>query len=346
MPGWKKLLFALLPALALLLLLELAGRAYYFQRNSARPFYIAEWIAERRGARLERKAEAFVAEMRPQTAKSASQASPEDRENYLRIFNAFAALCQDRGVALFVVHAPDPWTPDEDREFFRRVCAQASVPILDLSEAFSKYPVEATHLMPLDAHPSMFGHRLIADAVAAAIRPSLGLRAPDSEPLADGLLGDCEPLARTVIWGGIPCWRTINSQGLRSFMTGEEPNRKERVYAVRPDPAVARVLCIGDSFTFGSFVNDEAAWPYVLGEKLAQAGVSAEVINAGHEGYAICDEYAYLADRGMRLSPDIVVLQVLNNDVYKLAPSWQKEMCRHVQGHQVASPGKFCYGAK
>ncbi len=77
-----------------------------------------------------------------------------------------------------------------------------------------------------------------------------------------------------------------------------------------------RVLCLGDSFTFGSFVNDDEAFPHKLGHLLTDhLGFGPEVINAGFGGYSIRDQLEYYKEKGRSLQPDLVVLGVyVGND--------------------------------
>lgn len=79
---------------------------------------------------------------------------------------------------------------------------------------------------------------------------------------------------------------------------------------------MTRILALGDSVTMGLFVEDRAAiWTEVLERRLTAAGHAVEVINFGVSGYNTGQEVALLEDRGLRLSPDLVVLQYSLNDV-------------------------------
>lgn len=75
-----------------------------------------------------------------------------------------------------------------------------------------------------------------------------------------------------------------------------------------------RILCLGDSFTFGSFVNDEDTLPHLLGETLARRGKSVEVINGGVGGTTIIDQ-AHFLQKGLVMKPDLVLLTFSENDV-------------------------------
>jgi len=110
-----------------------------------------------------------------------------------------------------------------------------------------------------------------------------------------------------------------NSQGLR---------RTSDIVFPKPDNK-CRILFIGDSFTQGAYLPNHDSFPQLLEE----AVTSIEAINSGIGGYTICDEYSYYKEKGKYIEPDIVVLQVLDNDLYGFYPFKQKMFCRG---------GEFC----
>ena len=96
---------------------------------------------------------------------------------------------------------------------------------------------------------------------------------------------------------------SINSLGFR----GEQVTLEKA-------PEKFRILCLGDSFTFGSFVNDEDTFPHLLGETFLRQGMSVEVINGGVGGTTIIDQ-AYFLRKGLVMKPDLVLLTFSENDV-------------------------------
>lgn len=100
---------------------------------------------------------------------------------------------------------------------------------------------------------------------------------------------------------------TINSLGYR----GPEIERDK-------PPHVVRILCLGDSGTFGQFVNDEDTLSSNLERLLRQDHLSVEVINGGIPGTTIVDQMELLK-RSMVLKPDIVILTFSENDIADLA---------------------------
>lgn len=83
-----------------------------------------------------------------------------------------------------------------------------------------------------------------------------------------------------------------------------------------------RTLMLGDSFVFGYLVpDDQTIAAHVERQLNTSSDRHHEVINAGfHAGYSPDSYYAYLADRGMELAPDTVMLGLFSyNDVSDLS---------------------------
>jgi len=93
-----------------------------------------------------------------------------------------------------------------------------------------------------------------------------------------------------------------NSQGLRMNYDLKFPKLKQRI------------LILGDSYTFGVFHANHDTYPALLGKKMDES----EVINAGVSGYTITDELSLYKERAKYIESDIIILQVLDNDIYGL----------------------------
>ena len=94
----------------------------------------------------------------------------------------------------------------------------------------------------------------------------------------------------------------INSQGFR----GPEPSS---------DPAVQRVIVLGDSITFGNNLALEETFPFQLQQQLSTPGRNLEVLNFGVHGYDTLQEVSLLELRGLGYHPDLVVVTYCLNDV-------------------------------
>ncbi|MEZ5966576.1 MAG: SGNH/GDSL hydrolase family protein [Planctomycetota bacterium] len=100
----------------------------------------------------------------------------------------------------------------------------------------------------------------------------------------------------------------INSLGIRdrADLTWEKP------------PGTRRVVCIGDSFTFGWGVSAEVTWVRLVETILrGQSGLGdLHTVNCGAAGALYVDEYWWaLRDRFGRLEPDVVLVSLCLNDV-------------------------------
>ncbi|WP_300161262.1 SGNH/GDSL hydrolase family protein [Solidesulfovibrio sp.] len=135
----------------------------------------------------------------------------------------------------------------------------------------------------------------------------------------DDVLGDLEPRLRVTDReiAGLPYRVTTNAQGFRGT----------RPVAARREPGSLRILCLGDSFTYGVGVDDAVAYPAQLETLMARRlpGVDVEVINAGVPFYDLFDELSYYREKGARLAPDVVVLQFYINDLEAMAGSFFRE---------------------
>jgi hypothetical protein len=92
-----------------------------------------------------------------------------------------------------------------------------------------------------------------------------------------------------------------NSLGLRGPETTLTPDRP-------------RVLFVGDSFTFGDYVDDEETLP---AQVQARLGTHIEVLNGGVGGSTITDQRVFL-ERLLVLQPTLVVLVFFENDLNDL----------------------------
>lgn len=91
---------------------------------------------------------------------------------------------------------------------------------------------------------------------------------------------------------------------------------RDREFSAVPAPGVVRILCLGDSLTFGDGVAVEDTYPKQLEARLGREGaVRYEVINAGVPSYDTWQEVVYFEEWGWRLKPNTVVIGFYANDV-------------------------------
>jgi lysophospholipase L1-like esterase len=85
---------------------------------------------------------------------------------------------------------------------------------------------------------------------------------------------------------------------------------------------VKRILFLGDSYTFGLFVNNEETYPAKVGEALQHRQRRVEILNAGYtSGWETDHHYNWLVNRGLDFDPDIVIQGFFTgNDIMNLRP--------------------------
>lgn len=107
-------------------------------------------------------------------------------------------------------------------------------------------------------------------------------------------------------WARVPMEVTSNSLGLR-----------EREIPLEKDPGEYRIVCLGDSWTFGFGVRVEEAFPRVLeahlGKKFPRRNVT--VINAGMSGAEYSQGYVMLCQIALQYHPDLVICCGYRGDV-------------------------------
>lgn len=103
-----------------------------------------------------------------------------------------------------------------------------------------------------------------------------------------------------------PVWEiSLNSEGFR-----------EKEFINEKPGSVFRIICLGDSWTFGANVSDEDTYPRQLGRLLAQEypRTHFEVLNLGVLGYSSFQGLELLKSRVLDLNPDILIIGFAMND--------------------------------
>lgn len=336
----KKILFSILPILILLVLVEIGWRCLYYQQKSGYRLallHIYDRIVQKTTSlrlrfaldRLTLEAPSDRVQHYADFFNSPSMESERRKyfDEYETIFADLTRKCQDADAVLLVLYIPsDPVSRETTRKFFRELTAKHQVPFLDVTDALSKFTSTSVYLLPRNAHLSRFGNQIVANEALNALKPYLGHRSKVSYDKRPKLLGDLRSNhdAMWTIDPEMPYRVVTNRQGLR---------RRNDLSFPKPQ-GLTRILCVGDSFTFGPYLNDLDCYPQLLEQ---EGKGRMEAINAGIAGYTICDEFSHFDERGKYTEPDIVLLEVLDNDLYGLYPYVQKRFCRG---------GKYCVGKK
>ncbi len=314
----KKLVFALIPLFLILLLAEIGARSFYYERTGKNKGALAI-IAVAKEARfkvLSKMASQFVAGL-PKEANVVQALYSEQGKQLLDEFKAkyeenFQKLSQETfaiGAKLIVLYLPsDGYENSEllvyskqNREFFQALAKKYNADYLDLTDIFFQYPVDFITLLPENDHLSRLGNQIVVQELGGALEKYNNQKSDFHFSKRPKILGDLSPNDNTV-WGYGPTmpYRVVtNKQGFRMDYDLNFPKQKQRI------------LVLGDSFTFGPYLNNHDTYPVLLNKKYPDK----EVINAGIASYTIEDEAFLFLERAKFAEPDIVILQVLDNDI-------------------------------
>ncbi|HEX6812576.1 MAG TPA: GDSL-type esterase/lipase family protein [Planctomycetota bacterium] len=105
----------------------------------------------------------------------------------------------------------------------------------------------------------------------------------------------------------------INRFGLREReqITPDKPARQKRI------------VCVGDSFTFGWGIPEEMNWVRLLEQKMRASGKDVRTVNCGASGTVCVDEYAWgLQHRFHVFQPDAVITTICLNDLIPSDGLW------------------------
>jgi lysophospholipase L1-like esterase len=89
-------------------------------------------------------------------------------------------------------------------------------------------------------------------------------------------------------------------------------------FEIKKDSEIARVVCFGDSSTFGIGTTMQDAWPAQLETLLNEHpdNPRAQVINSGVPGYTSYQGLMHMRQEIDRLEPDVVIASYANNDFW------------------------------
>jgi len=190
-----------------------------------------------------------------------------------------------------------------NRIFFKELAKIENITFIDSTELFQKFPKEWLYNLPKDSHLSRFSHHLIADHLHHWILEhsvyftynNSDLWSHDFESIKGPLPSSID---QTRQYQGRVYRVQTNSYGFR--MTNSINSN-----------FISSILILGDSFTFGTGVNTEDAYPNILNRSLS----NILIVNAGVPGVGLLQEVTTYNQVALGLNPRLILLQVLDNDI-------------------------------
>jgi lysophospholipase L1-like esterase len=108
------------------------------------------------------------------------------------------------------------------------------------------------------------------------------------------------------------------SKGIKYYINNDTLNDRFD-YSKKKSPTSYRIITLGDSFTFGLYVDTENNWTEkledLLNEKCINSKISKyEVINLGVHGYDIRYVFERFKKRGIKYNPDLIIWFIVNHN--------------------------------
>jgi len=315
---FKKIIFAILPLLILLFVSEVGARFMYFEMTgkNREPLAVMLVYKQIKFKMLARRANKIAGGLPNTEHLTDILYSPVGKEvldsfkvEYEDNFKLLKEETERIGSKLVLLYLSTDFrenspTLEENRKFFSQLAEKYAVDFLDVIDTLSDYPEQTVTLLPKDGHLSRFGNKILTERLAKYIDENSTYMSDfkfDSKP---NRFGDLSP-GDNSIWQynlSMPYRVVVNSQGLRMNYDLSEEKEKQRI------------LVLGDSYTFGPYLDNHDTYPALLDEKYPDK----EIINAGIAGYTITDEVSLFFERAKYTEPDITILQVTDNDIFGL----------------------------
>lgn len=114
-------------------------------------------------------------------------------------------------------------------------------------------------------------------------------------------------------------------------------------YQTEKPPNTLRIVTLGDSYTFGLYVDTKYNWTEQLEDKLNQKNCNNihkfEVINLGMQGYDISYSALRYKLRGAKYNPDLVIWLVKSDDYFQINEVVLEKEQRYTK--QMKASGEF-----
>ena len=314
----KKIVFSFLPLFLLIAAGELTCRVFYYQLKSNSVFALTE-AYEYLSYKIKLKVSDIINRDYRLKSKGVWEAlfSEKGRElrfefqkEYEKHFSLLVSSANEIQTKLIVLYIPSA-KPNSKiavsekicQAFYKSLAKKYQVTYFDLTLSLRRYEWEAVTLLPKNGHLSRFGNRIIAKELNDYLKPLLDYRSGVEVNHEISIYGDLKPsnieLKLNPMY--MPYQEITNKQGFRNMNDLSEKLKQ-------------RILILGDSITYGPYLPNHDTYPSLM----EQFNAKIEVINAGKSGYTITDEVSLFIEKARYISPDITILQVLDNDIYGL----------------------------
>ncbi|MGO9520056.1 MAG: SGNH/GDSL hydrolase family protein [Candidatus Korobacteraceae bacterium] len=136
-----------------------------------------------------------------------------------------------------------------------------------------------------------------------------------SPPVAESLYTEYD---RDLGWVNLPNIYLPNMYGPGKYLkTNSQRFRNNQDFTLQVPPGKTRIICSGDSFTFGFGVDNDHTWA----QQLAARAPNIETVNMGQGGYGADQAYLWYKRDAAELDHNIQILALIAPDLYRMQHS-------------------------
>lgn len=335
MTGYKRsfrrtILFSLFPLVIVALTVETFGRYAFYNNLNTHSLFLIEGYQLVKRAMLKRsartlisknilgiegeKVQALFSRKRLLDQNHGRRLAESYRKEYSALFENLIKGIRSTNAIPIVLYPEYRHKSKMENEYqlFVELCKKLDIPLIDLSKEFDSYGSSALALLPLNGHLSRFGNQLVATKVRRQLDTVYEHRSLIKYKSRPDIMGDLPPNSDRIwqLHKDMPFKVTTNSQGFRMDTDLVFPAKRQRI------------LILGDSYTFGPHLHNQDTFPGLLSSE----DHSREYINAGISGYSITEQKLLWEKNAKYSEPDIVILQVLDNDILSGMTTYKKNL--------------------
>jgi hypothetical protein len=296
----------------LLLIIEATSSIFYYYKNGFTRSFASVWLVKKISNRFDQYRALSVVSKRPKFNFREIIVSPKNNvekkfgayslSSYEKNFSKFIFETKENNIPIVILWLPTLTNIDTNNFFenyFKQISKKNKVDFISMKYLLKKKKNEI-FLTPYDNHYTRFANNIISDKLNDYI---------SSKNFSNKKNFICDDIKGMWAQNKYEIWDIIPSVPY-ALSTDEFGFRKTNVKD--HDRSKKTLITIGDSFTFGPYLPYHDTYPSSLHRKL---NGEWNIINGGVSGFGIRSELDLLKDNFECLKPDLIILQVLDNDI-------------------------------
>ena len=310
----KLITINLILTIFLILILEVASSVVYYYKNGSARGVASLWLIKKISQRIDRHIAFQVVSKRHEFDVSKVIVFPSNKtekkfgnsllSSYEKEFSKFVSETKKNDIPLLILWLPtlkNITINNFYENYFQSISAANKVDFISMKSLLEKKKDEI-FLIPYDSHYTRYANDIISDKLNTYINSKNFSNKKNF--LCNNIKGMWSA-NEYEIWNLVPAAPYALSTDQFGFRKTSDQSY---------DKSKKTLITIGDSFTFGPYLSYHDTYPSFLNRQLDEWNV----INAGVSGFGIRSQFDLLKENYECLKPDLIILQVLDNDTHNM----------------------------